>query len=297
MTVADEIDRAGRLAREMAGEYAAWYDRIKYGGQPHPISGQILDRDGEAPTPTCRTFVYRITTFQFRQFNPEFYRLDDSENYFRFREPTEEEEKADEAQREIQQQRYKFYLSYEGLLYSLKINGLADDAIRARIDAHYTFLGMFLHPTHDAARKLHDHPNGYDGRTRVGLNQTYTELAVLLGYVYVCYLLGATLDEAASFIEQAPTKYVTDPGTANLRALTSRVPAEFPYFWFLTNDPPLWDRYNYCSNHTTTQEREAWGGGYERVPFDRVLFDQHVYPHLQSSYGFWESYKDRAAPL
>ena len=113
---------------------------------------------------------------------------------------------------------------------------------------------------------------------------------MLLGYLYVCYLLAATLDEAADFFERAPGKYMADPGTADLRAATARVPADFPYFWFLFNDPPLWDRYNYCLHHTTGDELTAWGG-FEHVPFDQVPFDQHIYPHLKMAYGFWENAK------
>ena len=41
----------------------------------------------------------------------------------------------------------------------LELNGLADDPLQARIEAHYTFLSKFLHPTHNAARDLHEHAN------------------------------------------------------------------------------------------------------------------------------------------
>ena len=395
MTVADEIDRASKLARDILSEYVAWYDKIQYGHERHAIYGEVLDfvnfraetadscsllldnrhvadalglcrsllenhllfmltcrgtkffeavdtrltgakfkqelqdkqaeveqlrKDGKTPClgveayPRRKGFLmyiyegwnspdpelpgFRIPHhyFQFRQFNPEIHRLKD-ENYFRYYEPTHQQEAADKKQRLEQEDRYRFYLSYDALLQCLELNGLADDAIQARIEAHYVFLGQFLHPTHEAARELHISPNDYDARTRIGLSQTYTEFAVLLGYLYVCFLLAATLDEAASLFEHAPGKYMTDPGTTDLRAATTRLPVEFPYFWFLTNDPPVWDRYNYCLHHTTKQERDTWGGGYENVPFGQVLFDQHIYPHLKMSYGFWENNKDRPVPL
>jgi hypothetical protein len=108
---------------------------------------------------------------------------------------------------------------------------------------------------------------------------------MLLGHLYVCYLLAAILDKVANFFEQAPGKYMADPGTANLRSAAARVPAEFPYFWFLWNDPPRYDRFNYCVSHATDEELAAWGG-YERVPFERVPFSQHIYSHLQHA---WEA--------
>jgi hypothetical protein len=242
-----------------------------------------------SPDPSLPEFRIPLHFFRFRQFNPEFHRLKD-ENYFRYYEPTEAQVEADEKYREDQDAWYRFYLSYDALLYCLKINGLADDALQARIEAHYTFLGEFLHPTHESARKLHNNANTYDGKTRIGLDQQYTEAAVLLGYLYVCYLLAALLDEAASFFEHAPKKYVTEPGTAGLRALTARVPSDFPYFWFLSNDPPAWDRYNFFTHHPDRAERNTWGN-YEHVPLQRVLFNQHIYDHLKMSYGFWEQNK------
>jgi len=165
-------------------------------------------------------------------------------------------------------------------LQCLELNGLADDAMQARIEAHYTFLGKFLHPTHNAARELHKNANVHDGQTRIGMGQAYTEAAVLLACLYLCYILAATLEEAAGLFERAPAKYMANPGTTGLRAAMSRVAAEFPYFWFLSNDPPLYVRSNYCIHHATDGELEAWGG-YANVPHGRVPFDQHIYAHLQ----------------
>jgi hypothetical protein len=204
------------------------------------------------------------------------------ENYFQYYEPSSEAKKADKKHRLDQETRYRFYLSYDSLLTCLELNGLADDPLQARIEAHYTFLGKFLHPTNNAARDLHENANVQDGRTRVGMEQRYTETAMLLACLYVCYLLAAALDEAASLFESAPAKYMAEPGTTALRAATARVPTEFPYFWFLFNDPPLWDRYNYCIHHATDDELKAWGG-YAGVPLDRVPFSQYIYGHLQQA--------------
>jgi hypothetical protein len=254
------------------------------GVEAHPTRTGFLMyiyRGWGSPDPDLPDFRIPHHYFQFRQFNPETMRLKD-ENYFQYYEPPVQVKKADRKHRLDQETRYRFYLSYDSLLQCLELNGLAGDALQARIEAHYTFLGKFLHPTHDAARHLHEQSNVYDGRTRIGLGQQYTETAVLLGYLYVCYLLAAILDEAASFFEAAPTKYMTNPGTTDLRAATARVPAGFPYFWLLFNDPPLYDRFNYCVHYATDEELTAWGG-YANVPLERVPFDQHIYGHLKQA--------------
>jgi Family of unknown function (DUF5677) len=236
-----------------------------------------------SPDPDLPDFRIPIHYFHLREFNPETMRLKD-ENYFRYYEPAPEMKKADRKYRLDQETRYRFYLSYDSLLQCLKLNGLADEAVQARIDAHYTFLGKFLHPTHNAARDLHENSNVHDGQTRIGLGQAYAETAVLLACIYVCYILAATFDEVADLFERAPAKYMADPGTADLRATTARVPAAFPYFWFLFNDPPLYDRFSYCSYHATDDELAEWGS-YANVPPERVPFDQYIYSHLERALG------------
>ncbi len=241
----------------------------------------------KSPDPELPGFIIPAHYFHFRQFNPETMRLKD-ENYFQYYEPATEEKKVDRKHRLDQETRYRFYLSYDSLLQCLELNGLADDALQARIEAHYTFLGRFLHPTNDAARYLHESSNVHDGQTRLGLGQTYTETAVLLAYLYVSYTLAATLDEVAMLFEQAPAKYMVNPGTTDLRIATAQVPSEFPYFWFLFNDPPLHDRFNYCVHHATDEELTEWGG-YAKVPLVRVPFNQHIYGNFRDGLNGWSN--------
>lgn len=67
------------------------------------------------------------------------------------------------------------------------------------------------------------------------------------------------------------------------------MPVTFPYFWFLFNDPPLYDRFNYCSHYATDEELQAWGG-YAGVPYDRVPFSQYIYSHLEQALrGGWSN--------
>jgi hypothetical protein len=240
-----------------------------------------------SPDPDLAGFRIPTHYFHFREFNPEAMRLKD-ENYFQFYEPNPEVKKVDRKHRVDQEARYRFYLSYYSLLQCLELNDLANDALQARIEAHYTFLGKFLHPTHNAARDLHNNSNVHDGQTRIGMDQAYADTAVLLACIYVCYILAAIFDEVADLFEGAPAKYMENPGTTDLRAAAARVPAAFPYFWFLFNDPPLYDRFNYCIHHATDDELAKWGG-YANVPPERVPFDQYIYHHLQRALTSWRN--------
>ncbi|MFG2943222.1 hypothetical protein [Streptomyces sp. NPDC048282] len=230
-------------------------------------------------------FILPAHYFHFRDFHPETMRLKE-EDYFQYYEPEPELVKVLKGFRAESALNYKFYLSYDGLLEFLELNNLIDAPAIARIEAHYTFLGKFLHPTHDAARDLHDNSNVRYGDTRLGMRQPYSKIAVLLASLYLCYLTAGFLDEAAGLIEGAPPKYISQAGTENLRELTGSVPEKFPYFWFLFNDPPLYDRFNYCIHHATDEELRDWGG-YANVPKERVPFSQHIYGSLQSSLTGW----------
>jgi hypothetical protein len=114
------------------------------------------------------------------------------------------------------------------------------------------------------------------------MGQTYAESAVLLASLYVCYCLGSILDEVAGLFEAAPPKYIGEAGTAALRSLTSQIPQQFSYFWFLFNEAPLYDKFMYAVYHLTDAELAAFGG-YANVPGERVPFDQNIYGHLQGA--------------
>lgn len=224
-------------------------------------------------------FMIPAHYFEFQRFNPEKLRLKD-EDYFQYYEHGPKTAAAIKGHRNDAALSYKFYLSYDGLLECLELNELVDVAAIARIEAHYTFLGKFLHPTHNAVRALRDRSNLFGNHTGVGIGQPYTKVAALLAALYLCYLVAGFLDEAMGMIERAPQEYISQAGTGELRALTDSVSETFPYFWFLFNEPPMWDCFNYCVHHATDEELKEWGG-YAGVPKDRVPFDQYIYTHLE----------------
>jgi len=230
-------------------------------------------KDKEDPS-----FVIPIHYFALREFHPETMRLKD-EDYFTYYDPDAEAREAAKAHRNEAMHQYKHYLSYDALLQCLTLNGLVDRAAQTRIEAHYTFLGKYLHPTHDSARELHDRSNFHAGTTAIGMDQPYSKVAVLLASLYVSYLLAGILDEIAARLESAPPRNIADPGTASLRRLTANLSSRLSYFWFVFNEAPLYDRFNYAVHHVSDEDLAAYGH-YSNVPSEMVPFDQHIYHHL-----------------
>lgn len=230
--------------------------------------------------------IIPIHFFQFEEFRPDVMRLDPAD-YFDYLPRDNETASAMKKYRREDAFRYRHYLSYEGLLRCLELNDIMDGAARSRIDAHYTFLGQFLHPTHGAARQLHEQDNYHMGGTAVGLAQPYREDARLLVCLYVAYIAGGLVEEIASVLEQAPAKYIADPATGDVRRRARAIPTEFPYFWFVFNEAPLWDKFNHFI-HASQTDRNRYRE-YSEVPTSAVLFDQHIYGHLQRALGGWEN--------
>jgi len=234
-----------------------------------------------------KSFVIPIHFFLFKDFRPEVMRLDE-DDYFQYYERADETKKAIDQHKAEAASHYRHYLSYDALIQSLRINDLIDAPCVARIEAHYTFLGKFLHPTHNASRDLRDRSNVHSGRTAVGIEHPYSKVAELLASLYVCYVVAGLLEEAATLIETAPSKYVKDAGTDVLHGIIERIPADFPYFWFLFNDPPLYDRFNWCIHHATDKELAKWGH-FSNVPKERVTFNQYVDSNLTHALGGWSN--------
>lgn len=232
-------------------------------------------------------FMIPVHFFHFQDFHPESMRLPE-EDYFSYRELEEGGKKAFKRNRDNATERYRFYLSYDALLQCLELNNLADKAALTRIEAHYTFLGKFLHPTHGAARNLHVDSNYHRGGTVAGLQQPYAPVARLLANIYVCYLVAGLLEEVAGLYESAPAKYFSDVATTGLCALIGRVETEVSYFWFLFNRPTLYDKFNYASSQATAEEWEELGN-YHDVPDERVKFNKEIYGHFTSSLNGWSN--------
>ncbi|NKZ15224.1 hypothetical protein HGA11_30055 [Mycolicibacterium septicum DSM 44393] len=225
--------------------------------------------------------------FQFQEFHPESMRLNDKD-YFEYYEPGPDIRKVQKDRRRETAALYRHYLSYDALLQNLELNELADKTVRARIEAHYTFLGKFLHPTHQAARNLHVRSNFLSGRTAIGMEEEYTGSAILLAALYVCFCLAGILNEIAALFEAAPQMYIHDAGTGDIRGLAASVPLDFPYFWFLYNAPPLYDKFNYAVHHVDDKDLDEWGG-FEGVPNELVSFDYNIYRQLDSAIGGWSN--------
>jgi hypothetical protein len=132
----------------------------------------IVDSDGEL-LPVSAHY------FHLQEFHPETMRLDQS-NYFEYYEPDAELKKALKGHRRDATFRYRNFLSYDGLLECLDLNDLINPEVLARLEAHYTFLGKFLHPTNDSMRDLYENSNVHLGKPWIGMNGIYSQTSRLL---------------------------------------------------------------------------------------------------------------------
>ncbi len=246
---------------------------------------KIFDRlkdSSELPDESLREFSVPIHYFYFQGFVPETMRLKD-EDYFTYRKSPPALKKALSDHRKQAKFTYQHYLSYDALLECLELNGLVDDAAQARIDAHYTFLGRFLHPTHEAARQLHDNANWHTQTTEIGMGRRYSSASALLASTYLVHLLCDILDEVAGMLDRAPSYYIEEPGTDEIKALAADARVRFPYLWLVFNDPTNHDKFNHW-NYLPEVERRNFQTHHD-VPKERVLFNKDIYTNFTRSLG------------
>ena len=102
-------------------------------------------------------------------------RLDNSD-YFEFHDPSPDLRKAQKGFRLEALLKYRHFLSYDGMLMCLELNDLVDKQSKLRVEAHYTFLGKFLHPSKDAMRDLHERSNLHHGRPTIAWSMSTRRL-------------------------------------------------------------------------------------------------------------------------
>ncbi|WP_454195790.1 hypothetical protein [Nocardia sp. Marseille-Q1738] len=228
-------------------------------------------------------FIVPAHYFQFQEFRPDAMRLT-GRAYFEY---IEHSSRFTESEREYQEELtllYREFLSYDGLLRCLDINGLADSDDIDRIEVHYVFTGQFLHPTHGVSRNLHERSNHFDGNPAIGLRHAHLPHARLLAALYVCYLTAGILDEIVRVHENAPAKYIKDAGVSKIRELIQEVPRRFDYFWFIFNKPAPFDKYRRFQ-YSTPAERAQWSD-WMTVPDNEPKFNKDILRHLRESFTY-----------
>lgn len=225
--------------------------------------------------------------FVFQNFHPEVMRLN-PDDYFDYMDPEESVTAAQKRHRKESAAQHIYYLSYGGLLRSLGLNGIVGEAERLRVEAHYTFLGRFLHPTHDAAQELLFYPNTHNSHTAIGSDQRYASAAVLLASLYATRLAVENVRAVTGLLKGASSKRVQDAHAEDLERLAEQTESSTKYFWLLGDEATLYDKFNWGIHFATDEELVQWGD-YEGAPSDRIKFTINVYAHLKDCLGGWSN--------
>jgi hypothetical protein len=181
---------------------------------------------------------------------------------------------------------YNNYLSYQSLKECLAINGLMDESMSRRVEAHYTFLGNFVHPTNHAARDLHERSNHHLGGTSLGLSNGYTDESVLLGYLYLLNFAQSLLEELVALLKSAPKRNIEEFSPMSLELEISSQREKFKYFWFLAPEAPRYDKFRAVQDPKLFRK---YGHDYESIPDKEVPFDFRIYERLVHALNGWSN--------
>jgi hypothetical protein len=223
--------------------------------------------------------------FLFQEHQPQSHRLKTWDYYSAI--PIEGEFlRALNEQHENSKSTYNNYLSYQSLKESLELNHLIDSDMSKRLEAHYTFLGNFVHPTNNAARNLHERNNNHNGGTSIGLPNGYASEAILLGYLYVLNLAHSYIEMLVSLIKTAPGRYIAEFSSIELDELIADQRLRFEYFWFLSSKAPRYDKFRAA---LLPQLFKKYASNYLSIPDSQVPFDFRIYERFIQSLGGWSN--------
>lgn len=226
--------------------------------------------------------------FSFQDYNPETMRLPD-DGYFTYHSRSESlKSKLVEFQKG-QVYLYTNYMSYTAMLECLRINGIVDEAAIRRIEAHYTYLGRFTHPTNRTFQELRQRSNYHSGKTMIGFEFPYEKTATMLAYTYVIHLAVGLIRELADAFDKSPKDYLKDSGSDEIRKLIDELENKYHLMWFIFNEPTEYDKFVYVIHHLNDEEIKAIGDDYHKVASTLVTFDKHIYRRFESSLGGWDN--------
>lgn len=189
-------------------------------------------------------------------------------------------------QHESSKNTYNTYLSYKSLKESLELNNLIDPDMSKRLEAHYTFLGNFVHPTNNAARNLHEKSNNRNGGTSIGLPNGYSSEAILLGYLYVLNLAHSHIETLVRVIKTAPARYITEFSSTEIDEMIEIQRLRFEYFWFLSSKAPRYDKFRAA---LLPRLFKKYSKNYLSIPDSQVPFDYRIYDRFIQSLGGWSN--------
>ena len=228
--------------------------------------------------------IIPIYFFYFQNYDPMIHRLNFGK-YFNPIKVDAELRKAFKSHKESAKYMNEYFLSFSSILDGLNVNNLVNPRQEDRIQAHYTFLGSFVHPTNRVARDLHERSNVHSGKTGVGLEQPYSDVSILLGYLYLLHLVSSIVKELVLLYKNAPAKYVAGFDSSQLDSICQRIESDFGYFWFIDDGAPAYDKFNYAVNH----KRVKKASNFKNIPDVQIPFDKDIYGRLSRAINGWKN--------
>jgi len=149
-------------------------------------------------------------------------------------------------------QLYRWFLNFDKVLENLRINSVLNKKTTTRVIVHYNFLSNFSHSTSDSIKNLLRLQNSYmlgGSGTLISYNHYHSELALL----YICHLLSMYLEHAIYYF--TTWCRIRIKNTEAYCSLCQKVKEDFGYFWFIFNEPHLYDRFAHANRKSNYREK------------------------------------------
>lgn len=176
------------------------------------------------------------------------------------------------------------FMSFEGMLFNLKLNRLFTVEEIKRIRAHYAFLSKYIHTTDESIEsiKVENRHKGYLS----GLHEVRDEFPSFqyLMTLYAGWISASISEDLTHVLNHAPKKYIKKIETDLLEEKISKLYEISSYFWFIKNEPHAYDRFQHCVAYENPAQLK---GKYMDVEDNKVKFKTEILGRfLDLQYGW-----------
>lgn len=140
---------------------------------------------------------------------------------------------------------YKNFLTFNSILYALRLNRIINEKEEKRARAHYCFLSKSVHASRSGISYINPlRQFGFIDSLKE-INQPNKTLKLLI-MLYAGYLASGYIETALDVVQNAPKRYIKKIESQAIKKEVLEFYNKYNYFWFIFNKPHGYDKFQQC---------------------------------------------------
>src|SRR5690606_11421715 len=88
-------------------------------------------------------------------------------------------------------------------------------------------------------------------------------------------------EELANVLDSAPKKNFKESGSADDHKVIEEIKQRYSYLWYIFNEVPNYERWNYCLHNFDQDSVKAIGSDYRNIDPSLVTFEKDIFHNFQ----------------